>query len=165
MDFGCSFTGHRKIEVRHKKEIYPLIERAVDYAYREGCRRFYTGGAIGFDTLSARAVINFRISHPDVSLILVLPCIDQDKAWSAEERDAYGFVLSVANEIVYVSDEYYVGCMKDRNEKLAELGDLLIAYLGNAKSGAGQTVRMAQKLGKRVYNLYPALERDCSKKD
>ena len=65
-DFGCSFTGHRKIELRHRENIYSMIERAVAYAYREGCRRFYTGGAVGFDTLAARAVINFRISHPDV---------------------------------------------------------------------------------------------------
>ncbi len=87
-----------------------------------------------------------------------------DKAWSAEERASYEFVLSVANETVYVSDEYYTGCMKDRNKRLAALCDILIAYVGNSKSGSGQTVRIAEKLGKRIYNIFPALDRECSEK-
>ena len=54
----------------------------------------------------------------------------------------------------YLAEEYDGGCMKRRNERLAELGDVLVAYAGRFNSGAGQTVRMAANLGKTVYNLY-----------
>ena len=156
---GCSFTGHRTIENNHTEAIGELLSRAVKYAYSEGCRRFYAGGAMGFDTLAAREVIRFRISHPDVSLVLLLPCVDQNAGWSAAATSAYEFVLSEADEVRYISDKYTDGCMKERNRALVDACDILIAYVGRARSGGGQTLRMAKASGKRVYNLYPTLEK------
>ena len=69
----CAFTGHRNIKEAHKKALPDLLSRAIFYAYEKGCRRFVTGGALGFDTYAAREVLRFRISHPDVSLVLFLP--------------------------------------------------------------------------------------------
>lgn len=153
----CSFTGHRRIEPLHEKTLPELLSRAVNYAYENGCRRFIAGGALGFDTLAAREVIKYRISHPDVSLVLALPCVNQDERWSARQRDAYSYVLSSANEVVYISEEFTDTCMKDRNRYLVEEADVLIAYASRSASGAGQTVRMAKKRGVQVYNLYFAL--------
>ena len=155
---ACSFTGHRRIKPEHKQAILGLLLRAVNYAYDNGCREFFTGGAIGFDTEAARAVLRFRIDHPDVRLILLLPCQDQDDGWSDSQRDSYGFILKSADEIRYTSDYYHNGCMKIRNQALVDSCDILIAYLSDSRSGAGQTVRMAEKQGKTVYNLYPTLE-------
>ncbi len=155
----CSFTGHRQIKNEHKKELSSLVLKAINYAYSKGVRTFMCGGAVGFDTYAAREVINFRISHPEVSLILVLPCIEQDRLWSEAERDAYSYTLSVANEVIYVSDEYTKDCMRKRNARLASEADILISYVANSRSGAAQTVRMAEKLGKEIYNLYPTLEK------
>jgi predicted Rossmann fold nucleotide-binding protein DprA/Smf involved in DNA uptake len=44
--------------------------------------------------------------------------------------------------------------MKKRNEYLAEVADVVIAYSGRERSGSAQTIRMAEKLGKRVFNLF-----------
>ncbi len=154
----CSFTGHRQIKTSHRPAIYDLIRRAVEYAYSRGCREFYSGGAIGFDTLAAREVIRFRIDHPDVRLVLVLPCLDQDSRWDEAEQSSYGYLIGVADEVRYVSDFYTDDCMKRRNRILAEEADILVAYLGRARSGAAQTVRMAAELGKEIYNLYPTLD-------
>ena len=153
----CSFTGHRRIESAHESKLSNLLSRAIKYAYDNGCRKFITGGAIGFDTLAAREVIKFRISHPDVSLVLALPCVNQDENWSLAQRDSYSYTLSMADEVVYVSEEYTDTCMRERNRYLAEECDMLIAYAARYASGAGQTVRMAKELGKQVYNLYSAL--------
>lgn len=156
----CAFTGHRRIEVAHKKKLGNLLSRAINYAYEQGCRRFIAGGALGFDTEAAREVLRFRMSHPDVSLVLFLPCIDQDAEWSAGQKDAFGYILNSADEIKYLADEYTKTCMKKRNMAMAEECDMLIAYASRSTSGSGQTIRMAQKLGKQVYNLYPQLEKD-----
>lgn len=157
---ACSFTGHRRIEAAHIEKIIPLLSRAVAYAYGEGCREFYAGGALGFDTLAAREVVRFRMSHPDVRLILILPCVGQDRLWSASERSAYEHLLSAADEVRYASESYTPDCMRRRNALLAEAGDLVIAYVGRSRSGSAQTARIAESLGKKVYNLYPALSLD-----
>ena len=155
----CSFTGHRRIEPLHEKTLPELLSRAVNYAYENGCRRFIAGGALGFDTLAAREIIRYRISHPDVLLVLALPCVNQDERWSAKQREAYSYILSSANEVVYISEEFTDTCMKERNRYLAEEADVLIAYASRSASGAGQTVRMAMAKNKKIYNLYPALEK------
>lgn len=154
----CSFTGHRQIKAAHRKAIDDLVLRAIGFAYSKGCRIFMTGGAIGFDTVAARAVIVFRLSHPDVRLCCVLPCKNQDERWSDRQRDNYEYTISQANEVIYVSDEYTKDCMRRRNSVLAERADILISYVSRNESGAAQTVRMAERLGKEIYNLYPTLE-------
>ena len=154
----CAFTGHRKIEERHKGRIDDLLARAIAYAYENGCRTFLTGGALGFDTLAARQVIRFRLSHSDVRLRLILPCRNQSDSWSPSAVSAYEYTLSNADEIEYVADDYDDGCMKERNRRLADGCDMMIAYVSRPYSGAAQTVRMASGAGKTVYNLYPSLE-------
>jgi uncharacterized phage-like protein YoqJ len=155
----CSFTGHRTIPSSHAGKIGELLARAVEYAYGEGCRIFQSGGAIGFDQLAAREVLRFRISHPDVKLNMVLPCLDQSSGWSAAQIDAYEYILKCADSVEYVGEEYTNECMRNRNYRLAETCDILIAYVGYSRSGSAQTMRFAQKMEKRVYNLHPALEK------
>lgn len=156
----CAFTGHRNIKYGHKAALPDLLSRAIGYAYDQGCRRFITGGAIGFDTEAARQVIRFRLSHPDVTLVLFLPCLDQDAAWSARQRSSYDYILSAADEVKYVSESYDRSCMRRRNQAMAEECDIMIAYVGHDRSGASQTLRIARELGREAYNLYPQLERD-----
>lgn len=154
----CAFTGHRKIEDRHKGQIDALLLRAISYAYENGCRIFATGGALGFDTLAAREIIRFRMSHPDVRFIAVLPCKNQSESWTPAQVNMYEYTILNADEVEYVSDEYTDGCMKKRNKRLAEMCDMIIAYVSRPYSGSAQTVRMAADLGRVVYNLYPTLE-------
>ena len=156
----CAFTGHRNIKDGHKQPLANLLKRAISYAYEKGCRRFITGGALGFDTAAAREVLLFRISHPDVSLILFLPCLDQDAGWNMSQKDSYEYILSSADEVKYVSEFYNKTCMKRRNQAMAEECDIMIAYVSRDYSGAAQTLRMATALGKETYNLYPSIEKD-----
>ncbi len=152
---NCSFTGHRNIEPENLGIVKDRLKRAVEYAYNEGCRNFLCGGALGFDTLAAREVILFRLTHSDARLVMVLPCREQSTNWSERQRDSYDYILSNADEVIYTGDDYTPSCMRKRNMYLACNCDILICYLSKSASGAGQTVRMATKLYKKVYNLYP----------
>lgn len=156
---GCSFTGHRHVKRAHEATLTDLLRRAVEYAYSKGCRSFYLGGAMGFDTLAAKCVLSFRMRHRDVRMCMVLPCKNQAQRWDAADRDIYEYFLSASDEVVYVCDEYYDGCMRDRNRKLVELCDMLISYVSKSNSGSAQTVRMAIAEGKTVYNLYAEVEK------
>lgn len=160
MASACAFSGHRKIEYIRQPSVIEHLARAIKYAYDEGCRDFFCGGAVGFDTLAAREVIRFRMSHPDVRLVLYLPCINQDEKWSEWQSDAYEYILSSADEVRYISEDYTKTCMKERNLALAEAADILIVYIGYSRSGSAQTARMGEKLGKQVFNLYPSVHKD-----
>ncbi len=153
---ACSFTGHRAIKKEHEQIVADRLSRAVEYAYSKGCRIFYCGGAVGFDTLAAKEVLRFSITHRDAKLHLILPCQNQDEKWSEEQKSTYHYILKNADFTEYVSDAYTPTCMMDRNQRLSELGDILIAYIYYSRSGAGQTVRMAKRLGKPVYNVAPS---------
>ena len=155
---SCSFTGHRAIEPHHREALSGLIKRAIEYVYQNGCRDFFLGGALGFDTYAAQQVLLFRMSHPDVTLNLVLPCRDQADSWAHSQTEMYEYLLSQADTVEYVAEEYTKGCMRVRNMRLASLCDVMIAYVGHERSGASQTVRMAKELKREVFNLYPTLE-------
>lgn len=153
---GCSFTGHRIIEAGAVTRLTNLLDRAIAYVYDRGCRDFYNGGAIGFDILAARRVILFKMSHPDVRLHMILPCRNQTERWGASDVSAYEHILYSADTVEYLSDEYYDGCMRQRNERLVSLCDVLVAYVGRTSGGSAQTFRMAKGQGKEVFNLFAA---------
>ena len=152
----CSFTGHRVIPDEHYARLDDVLLRAIEFVYSEGCREFYTGGALGFDTMAAKKLIAYRMTHNDVRLIVAVPCENQAEKWSSGAKEVYDFILANADEIVYCSEQYTKSCMRKRNEYLADVCDILIAYSGRTTSGSAQTVRMAESKGKTVYNLYRA---------
>lgn len=151
---SCAFTGHRKIVPEHYNALVDLLFRGISYVYSEGVRDFYIGGAVGFDTIAAQQVLRFRINHPDVKIHLVLPCMNQSERWSERQRDMYEYILSSADTVEILYENYVDGCMRDRNRRLVDYADVLIAYVGKGGSGSAQTRRMAEEKGITIYNLY-----------
>ena len=151
---ACAFSGHRTLPFSELNTIRALLDRAIRYAYEMGCRVFYNGGAIGFDIESAERVLLFREEHPEIRLVLLLPCKNQDARWSGEQRERYQRMCRHADEVRYLSEEYTEGCMRVRNAALVEEADMLIAYLSHWRSGAAQTVSFAKRKGIPVYNLF-----------
>jgi len=149
----CCFTGHRHIPAEHAALLPLHLDAAIDAMYRAGCRDFYTGGAVGFDTLAAERVIAFRRSHADVRLILMLPCRDQCNGWSAEDTAVYQAILGECDLYRYVSEAYHPRAMYRRNMELVGVADACVAYVTRAASGAGQTLRAAERAGLTVINL------------
>ena len=154
---ACSFTGHRTIGYTHRSRIAGCIYRAVLDAYGRGCRTFYDGGALGFDLLCAEIVEKMKKELPDIRLVMLLPCLNQDVKWSFEDRIRYERIVNSADEVICLSPTYYNGCMHARNRELVKRADMMIAYLGRDTGGTAQTVRMAQRAGLDVVNLYDEL--------
>ena len=159
MNRTVCFTGHRTIAEDKEKlsaRLYALLERLVT---EQKITDFYTGGAVGWDALAALTVLKLRESYPEVKLHLVLPCPfeEQSAKWNEAQKTEYQHILGLVDSVEQVSDCYYNGCMKARNARLVELAsDYCICYWNpkNFRSGTGQTVRMAQKKGIEVINLF-----------
>ncbi len=155
---GCAFTGHRHVSPSHEPYIRVLIARAIRYAYAEGCREFYNGGAVGFDILAAEVFLAIQEELEGAKLIMLLPCANHDSRWGATDRERLRRVLTLADEVICLSPAYYNGCMLARNRELVLRSEIVIAYLGQEGGGTAYTVRLAQSKGLRVFNIYPALE-------
>lgn len=155
---ACAFSGHRIIPEAHREGLCDLVMRAIAYAYESGCRDFYNGGAVGFDMLCASELLRFRLTHRDVRLHMLLPCVNQADKWSRGQRDMYEYILGCADSVEYISESYYDGCMRERNRRLVDSADMLIAYVARHSGGSAQTLRMAKERGIAVYNLFPTLK-------
>lgn len=68
------FTGHRNIAPYTPEMVFKWTKAIVTLLVSKGFKYFGTGGALGFDTLVAQAVLSLKETHPEVKLILALPC-------------------------------------------------------------------------------------------
>ena len=85
-EFTCCFTGHRDIPREDYQEVKHRTEKAVESLMGA---IHGAGGALGFDILAAEVVLEKKKIHPEIKLILILPCLDQDRLWSNEDKRVY----------------------------------------------------------------------------
>lgn len=157
----CCFTGHRNVIVNTalKGRLWDALHRLVE---EYGVTDFYAGGAVGFDMLCERAVIALKKEYPQVKLHLILPCNPESQTgrWGDEQKQLYYNIQANSDSCTVLSEKYYPGCMKRRNEELVKNADFCICYYNpdDASSGTGQTVRMCEKNGITVINIYESPE-------
>ena len=136
------------------------LDKLLELCYLRGCRDFLCGGALGFDMLAGERVSVLRRSHPDVRLIMVIPCSDQASRWPDHSVTRYERLLYAADNIRVLAPTYYQGCMQVRNRYLVDRSDLCICYLRHAKGGTASTVAYAVKRQVPVLNV--AMEDVCA---
>lgn len=150
----CFFTGHRFIAAEEVGDIRKSLNEEILNAVNKGYTHFISGGAVGFDALAAEQLIFMREDYDNIRLILYLPCYEHSKNWNDNDKMRFERILSLSDEIYYVSREpYKEGCMKKRNRAMVEASDLCIAYLKNSQSGTAQAVKMAENKGLDVINI------------
>ena len=165
----CCFTGHRVIAARLREDLIAAVDLCIKELYHAGFRYFMAGGALGFDTLAAVEVLRAARFDADIKLILALPCRDQTSQWenipgSLEHLRRYKQILGMADCVVYVNDFYSDTCMQERNRYMVDHSSACVAYYsGYARSGAGQTFRMAQAEGLDLFNLWDSVDHSASK--
>lgn len=161
----CAFTGHRphKLPWRYDETdsrcvaLRAALAGQIAQLVDAGVTAFYSGGADGVDCWAALTVLELRKRNPALKLHLLLPHEGQADKWSDSAQERYRFILSQADFAEYVSQEYYEGCMLDRNHRLVEAAGVLLAvYNGERRGGTAATVRYAQKLGRKMIVLNPA---------
>ena len=147
------FTGHRTLPDENLPEIAERLENALIALIEQGYRYFGAGGALGFDTLAAQAVLRLRERHPQIRLILVLPCLNQTRGWLQENIDTYEEIKRCADKVTYTSEHYFRGCMQKRNRHLVDNSSVCICYLTKPTGGTAYTVDYARRRGLRIINI------------
>lgn len=149
----CCFTGHRDISDENQDELIQRLKENVLNLYQKGVNTFYAGGALGFDTLAAECVIEVRKTNRDIRLVIVVPCRDQAAKWSSADRERYNTILKLADDVIFLADRYYNGCMQARNRYMVNHSHFCICYLTKPSGGTYYTVSYAEEKELEIYNL------------
>ena len=141
----CCFTGHRVLrrDFSDKK-----IEDIIDKLIKNGYRTFLVGMAIGFDLKVFEILLTKR--NFNIDIIACVPCKEQDKFFNAKQKQQYKNALQNADKIIYLSEEYYDGCMQKRNRYMVDNSSIVVAYMYDDIGGTKHAVNYAQKQGKNI---------------
>ncbi len=143
---SCFFIGHREAS----EEIYADLRAAVEQHIVEyGVTEFIVGHYGGFDRLAAKAVIEAKKTHPEVTLTLLLPYHPAERPIEAPE----GF-----DGTYYPPDMERVPrrvAIVRANRYMVDHVDYLIAYAWHPASNARDLVEYATTCDKiHITQLY-----------
>ena len=161
---ACAFTGHRRKKLPWKNdETAPacaalkgkLAEQIIALTDK-GIRYYISGMADGVDWYASEAVLALRDRNPEVKLLCVLPCLDQDERWSESDKQRYQMILRQADAVIYTSRARTKHSMLDRNRLLVRLSTVVLAvYNGEPRGGTAATIRYARKAGCELHIVHP----------
>lgn len=144
----CAFTGHRNVgDDLDINALTELVQTLID----KGVDTFLDGMARGFDLIAAQVVVKLKEKNPQIKLIACVPCPNQEKYFSDEDKEIYYSVLEKCDEVKILSERYYKGCMHTRNRFMVDNSSKLIAYDRAEDGGTVYTVGYAGKRAKEIY--------------
>ena len=154
MEAVC-FSGHRNVITNLTLQM--ALELRVRLRVEHGGGDFYAGGAMGWDAICSKTVLDLKKRGLDVRLHIILPCCFEEytQKWNDTDKQELMSIMSRSETVEYISEHYTKDCMKRRNQKLVDSAGWLWCFYDEkrSRSGTGQTVRMAEKLGLRIRNL------------
>ena len=161
----CCFTGHRPMKLpfgldeSHPKcnQLKSILRAEIERLITEHrvCR-FITGMALGIDQICAEIVLDLKKEYPQIMLECAIPYEGQAIQWSVEQRERYFGILEKCDEETMLQTRYTKDCMQKRNRYMVDHSNHVLAvWDGSFRSGSGQTVRYAQKMGKIITIIRP----------
>lgn len=153
------FTGHRFIKKESLPEIEKTLESVIEALIQKGVIYYGCGGAIGFDMIAGYTVIRMKKQYPQIKLIMVLPCENQDLKWRPADKEKYRELLALADKTVCLQSEYDDGCMLKRNRHMVDNSCTCIAFLTKSRGGSFYTVNYAAKQNKNIINIAELLRK------
>lgn len=160
-----AFTGHRFSKLPYQDESDPrcaVLKRRLFCEAQKHLQAdqtvYLSGMANGVDLWAAEAVILLKNAFPthDIQLWAVIPYRKQAAAWPKALRDLYRDILSEADKVIMISEEYTLSCLHERNRRLVDEADHLIAfYDGKQAGGTRETIVYARRKGLDITIIEP----------
>jgi len=127
-----AFTGHRNITVENQQLLKEELVTVLTEQYNKGYHTFITGGARGFDLLSAEAVLSLQKTFADIQLLIAVPYAEHHNYFTDEDKQRYIRIAGKATLNIILSAYYYKECFLRRNDYMLEHSSLLIVYYGQS---------------------------------
>lgn len=157
------FTGHRPFGLpwgydepkesclRFKKDLFVILRNEI----KNGIETFLTGMAEGFDMIAAETIIELKKDFPNVKLIAVVPCKDQEKHWKPSQQERYWKIIGQCDEKTILAKHPSRRCFNERNLYMVKHSSVCIACWNGKPSGTGNTVKFAKENGLKVRVINP----------
>lgn len=158
---SCCFTGYRPekfpFNLERENADYTDFENSLIEAVfsltDEDCFTFYSGMAMGFDIIAAEAVLLLKQRNPSVRLICALPFAAQGTGFPEPWRERHKKILSSADKVIAVSEEYYSGCYSRRNIFMVDNSDYVVTWFDGRHGGTENTLKYAAKKCRHIINI------------
>lgn len=147
-----AFTGHRTYQ--HSAE--EQLRTTILSLYNQGARTFRVGMAEGFDLAAAEAILEIMSESCDITLEAYIPWQGFNSHLTSDKQERYQRILQQCDTITTISEEFRPWVFRERNDRLVEGADYVVAWWDGSSSGTGYTVRKALKKRCKVVNLYPS---------
>lgn len=152
-DKTCCFTGHRTIRPDDLEMLTRNTRNAVCELIDRGYTCFIVGGAIGYDTLAARILLDLRdTTCPYIRVILAYPFEGYTASWEPVQQDEHKRLLPQFDEAVCVSQQASRGAYLTRNRYMVDHSSVCVSYCFRKSGGTAYTVRYAHEKGVTVVN-------------
>ena len=166
----CAITGHRPTRFRFKydennngcKRIKKRIRDQLVLLYEQGIRQFWVGGALGVDMWAGEILLRLKEqpAYREIQLMIALPFEGHDLNWEERSRRRMSFLVKHSTQTVIVGQKEAPPAVnyRRRNAYMIDRADCLLAVYDNdrsIRSGAGMTVRLAEKRGLPVTLIHP----------
>ena len=136
----CIFFGHRDCPQLDTERLRDAVEKLI----REGVDTFYVGNNGRFDAAVRSLLKRLKVEYPHIKYWVVLAYLPTKK----EDGEDYSDTLL---------PDFEQGpprfAIDRRNRWLVDRADHVICYVTHSHGAAYKFSRLAQKLGKKVYNL------------
>lgn len=143
---ACAFTGHRVLYSDfNKNKLIAIVEKLI----KENYDTFLVGMAIGFDTECLKILIELKNKY-NIKTVACIPCKNQYAKFNKKQKQEYFELIEKVDEKIVLAEEYTPNCMKVRNEFMVKNSSVVVAYLKKDFGGTNQTVKFAEKLGKKI---------------
>ena len=145
---SCFFIGHREAS----SEILPALREAVErHIVEYGVTEFIVGNYGGFDRMAAKAVIEAKTQHPQITLTLLLPYHPAERPIDLPP----GFDNSFYPPNMEKVPRRFA--ISKANRYMVDHTDYLIAYAWHPASNARNLVEYAQKKNMTCISIVPRL--------
>lgn len=147
-------TGHRPNKLGGYNNLSQLEKFAEnklsDINSTVGPITVLTGMALGWDQAVAKACIKLNIPF-----IAYIPCMNQENLWSNKLKLEYYNILEQAKDVILVSDKDYTPeCMKERNKRMVNDANIVLALWDGSSGGTCHCVTYASSVNRTVVNLW-----------
>jgi uncharacterized phage-like protein YoqJ len=159
-------TGHRpdKLGSYHKLEQSErvIVPQLVNYLQAfhslfadspEDKILVISGMAQGWDTWLALAALESGICH----LMVSIPCIGQESPWPPKAQERHRFIVSQADQVVIVCENYDYDSMSLRNEYMVDESELVLAMWNGTRGGTGNCIDYCNEVGRPYINFWEQL--------
>lgn len=137
--YSCCFTGHRLLPQEALPQLRRnLLLRTAALIEEQGVRFFTAGPRWALTPWRRSASSSLKERYPSIRLLLALPCRDQDARWPREARERYRRLCQSAQGTVLLAEQYFEGCMQQRNRFLVDQSAYCV-YYQNHPGGAPAT--------------------------